>query len=345
MDLIFIFGVMTALGLLLTLAFAAERDPMLRWPIYGLLAAIDALLVLIGLPFLLATAIGALPGAPAAGGTPVERLLGGTAALTSTGLLLVALGVVGLLLLAPASRRLVARALPIAADRVVHAVALQYAVYLVLFSGITAVFLTALGDDPQALELLTEATAQSGLAGAWVQALGFVVIGFLGVGLLIARPVTAALGRLGLTRSLDGRWWLGATLLALASGYAVDRLWQSVAPESFGQVERLSEALFAPFLQAGLLGALTIALSAGIGEEILFRGAMQPRFGLLCTALLFTAVHTQYTVSPALLQVFVIGVLLGLTRREANTTTAVAVHASYNLVLALLALLAPELSP
>ena len=75
--------------------------------------------------------------------------------------------------------------------------------------------------------------------------------------------------------------------------------------------------------------------AAGIGEEILFRGAAQPRLGLPLTALLFAAVHTQYTVSPALVHIFVTGLLLGVVRRRANTTTAIAVHASYNFLLAL----------
>jgi membrane protease YdiL (CAAX protease family) len=115
-------------------------------------------------------------------------------------------------------------------------------------------------------------------------------------------------------------------------------LWGWLASENLAEVEQLSEALFSPYLSAGLVGALTIGLSAGIGEEILFRGAAQPRLGLVFTSLLFGVMHTQYTVSLALFQVFLVGLLLGLTRRHTNTTTAIGVHATFNFVLASMAI-------
>jgi len=75
-----------------------------------------------------------------------------------------------------------------------------------------------------------------------------------------------------------------------------------------------------------------MALSAGIGEELLFRGALQPRFGILLTAAVFALGHVQYALSPAIIEVFVIGLVLGWLRQRSNTTTCIAVHAGYNFV-------------
>ena len=255
------------------------------------------------------------------------------------GLVAVATGLVGLVLLLPPVRRLVARVLPIDPARVVHAVALQYAAYLVAVSALTAILLTLIVGNEAALEQLADdAASAGGLSTLWAQSLGFVLLGLLGVGLGVQRDGRATLERLGLTTSFSVRWWLGATALGLLCVYVIDNLWALLGSESLEQVERLSEALFAPYLEAGLLGALTIGLSAGIGEEILFRGAAQPKMGLVFTSLMFATLHTQYTVSPALLQVLLVGLLLGLTRRQVNTTTSIAVHATYNFVLAAVAI-------
>src|SRR6266566_10017302 len=69
-----------------------------------------------------------------------------------------------------------------------------------------------------------------------------------------------------------------------------------------------------------------------ICEEILFRGALQPRLGLMVTALLFTSVHTQYSISFDTLTVFVLALGLGLIRKYTNTTTSAITHATFNLI-------------
>ena len=47
--------------------------------------------------------------------------------------------------------------------------------------------------------------------------------------------------------------------------------------------------------------ALLISVTAGVSEEIAFRGALQPIFGLWPTALIFALFHLQYTLTPATL--------------------------------------------
>jgi len=58
------------------------------------------------------------------------------------------------------------------------------------------------------------------------------------------------------------------------------------------------------------VGIAAIAVLPAICEEILFRGALQPRLGLVVTALLFTSIHTS-TASRSTRAVLVIAVGLG----------------------------------
>jgi membrane protease YdiL (CAAX protease family) len=73
-------------------------------------------------------------------------------------------------------------------------------------------------------------------------------------------------------------------------------------------------------------------LLPGICEEILFRGALQPRIGLLATALLFTSIHTQYGLSLDTVAIFMVAFGLGLIRKYTNTTSSMLCHVSYNLL-------------
>ncbi len=80
------------------------------------------------------------------------------------------------------------------------------------------------------------------------------------------------------------------------------------------------------------IGALLIGLTAGIGEELLFRGAVQPRFGIAIAALVWTSLHFQYEFSFILVGLFGVGVVLGLLRKYFGTTSAIITHAAYNMI-------------
>src|SRR5256886_9361166 len=82
----------------------------------------------------------------------------------------------------------------------------------------------------------------------------------------------------------------------------------------------------------GPAGIVALALVPGLCEEILFRGALQPRIGLMATALLFTSIHTQYAFSLDTAAVLVIALGLGLLRKYTNTTTSCTCPVSYNLL-------------
>lgn len=117
-------------------------------------------------------------------------------------------------------------------------------------------------------------------------------------------------------------------LLFLAFDYIVLWVWQKFWPDSHALAGDITTNLFGEL--TGPLAALAVGLSAGIGEELLFRGALQPRFGIVLTSLLFAVGHAHYGLSPAMAEVFVVGLVLGLVRRRINTTACIAIHAGYN---------------
>ncbi|MCP4359254.1 MAG: CPBP family intramembrane metalloprotease [Chloroflexi bacterium] len=228
------------------------------------------------------------------------------------------------------TRESVSRFIPINPDSAVHTLALVLSGYL----AVGTVAQLSLGGLEQLLE-----TAVS--VNIWLflgQNIAFVVVALLGVGLAIRRTPTQAKARLGLQlptlRQLAiGSGWIVLLLIiqTIAGG-----LWQLTNPEQLALVESLNEVLYTALDSPW--DWLLLALAAGIGEEILFRGALQPVLGLWLTAILFAVVHVQYGFfTPATVALLLIGLGLGVIRQRYNTTTAVFVHIGYDLVLGLAA--------
>jgi membrane protease YdiL (CAAX protease family) len=76
-----------------------------------------------------------------------------------------------------------------------------------------------------------------------------------------------------------------------------------------------------------------------LGEEVFFRGALQPVFGLGLTSVFFALLHTQYTLTPASAGIFLVSLGMGWLRQRYSTTAAIFAHFAYNFIqLALVAL-------
>lgn len=167
--------------------------------------------------------------------------------------------------------------------------------------------------------------------------LPFLAVAVLGVGAGIRRGLRPTLARLGYG-PLNLRQ-LGVVAAFVAVAFAVslgaDFLFRQLQPELYREVGEISGTLFDPRglgLASAVLFALLIGIGAGLGEETLFRGAVQPALGILPTSVLFASMHVQYGPSLILGYIFVLSVGLGFLRRRYNTTASFLAHAGYNFV-------------
>jgi uncharacterized protein len=224
-------------------------------------------------------------------------------------------------------RQRIARVLPLDPDSPVHTYALVLSVILFGSQVATSIFADVLAVD-QSLPPLT-------VGDLVASETPFLIMALAGVGLFLRRNPAGAADRLGLVRPA---WW--QIVLALAGAGAFFAFVQGAAAVSQALTPQLSSQVDKTIghVYSGLnnpLGIAAVAILPGICEEILFRGALQPRIGLLATAVLFTAIHTQYGLSFDALAVFGVAIGLGLIRKYTNTTTSCVCHASYNLLTAI----------
>lgn len=159
----------------------------------------------------------------------------------------------------------------------------------------------------------------------------YLSMALLGIGFLQRRNLRESWERLGLSFSL---WHLvmgafvGLGLFCIQVVMGI--IWQAtVSPEALSEQTAAAEQIFAAFSDSLWLGFL-VALTAGIGEEMLFRGALQPIFGNLFVSLFFVMLHSQYILTPASLIILVVSLVLGLLRQHYSTSAAIVAHIIYN---------------
>ncbi len=246
------------------------------------------------------------------------------------GIFLQATAVWGIIVSFRSTRHSLERFLPIDPHSPVHALALMLSGY---FAG--SVILQVAGG----LDTLAENLTQVSIWLFLLQQLGFVLIAFLGVGAMMRRDWTAVFQRLGLEPITDRQiaeaagWIILLVLLQSLGGV----IWEAIDPAQVTQVEELNALLYQNF---GFWHWLSLAIGAGIGEEILFRGALQPVLGIWFTSILFAIVHVQYGfLTPATAVLLLLALILGHIRQRHNTTVAILVHFGYDLALALATLL------
>lgn len=222
--------------------------------------------------------------------------------------------------------------IPLDATSPVHTMALVLSGYLI---GNTMLTLTQGG----LVEMAQTATAAS-ILDVIANQLLFIAVALLGVGFAVRRDGSALQQRLGLQRltwyqvQLGLRWIFALVILQWVAG-AIAAL---LDPAQYELLDGLNSAMLADM--DTLWKWIILALATGIGEELLFRGAIQPVFGLSATAVLFAIAHVQYGFSVITIAIFIIGVVLGYLRQQHNTTLAIFVHAGYNFTLGVMALVA-----
>lgn len=243
----------------------------------------------------------------------------------------------GMALLLPPVRRFIARFIPIDPASPVHAVALSLSMLALV--NLLVTLGVGLGNFADVLAE-SEGSAQNTITMLWVQQLLTALLAMVGVGWLTRRNWDATLDRLALVNPTVRQWLIGigVGLAMVPIVLLIEALATALGVTADADVERLTEQLLGSLFTTPL-GILTIGLSAGIGEETLFRGAVLPRFGLIVTSVMFALIHSQYGITLSTLVVFILGLLLGWLRLRYNTSTAMITHAVYNMTLGLIAYL------
>jgi membrane protease YdiL (CAAX protease family) len=143
-----------------------------------------------------------------------------------------------------------------------------------------------------------------------------------------ARDWRSALARLGLRQTsrrlvaialvLAGVQWLGG----LGYGFVLQQLSPPLPlppPADTGLI-------------ATLVCSIASAVRAGVGEELLWRGLVQPRFGMALATLGFTATHA-FSHSPEWLPwVLLGGIIYGLLRQRTTLVVPIVAHVAYDLI-------------
>lgn len=251
------------------------------------------------------------------------------------GIIFQLMAVWGILVTVPSSRQSLFKNSTINPHSPVHMLALLLAGYLI--GNVGLIF------SQGGLDQIAQGVDAATIGEILSPALLFLSLAFFGVGFVIRRDWRETMRRLGLERPtwkqlrLGIRWMFGLVLLQ----WLVGALWAAFNPEQAAQLSDINNALLDNI--DTVWEWLILALAAGVGEEILFRGALQPVLGLPFTAVLFAVGHVQYGLTPVTLLILVLGLVLGIIRRQTNTTVAIAVHFGYNFILGLLALSLPYL--
>lgn len=223
--------------------------------------------------------------------------------------------------------------------RPIHLTALVLGVF---FAGLNLAQVVILA-EMDLTESLRGGTLTFGLRELLAQAVFFVLLALLGVGLGIRRNLPETLARLKLPMPTVGDVGrsLALTLGLLFITVSLGGLIGLLSPDSVAAAQSFNQVVVDAF--AGTVwGAVGLGLLSGLSEEILYRGAIQPVFGLWATSLLFALHHVQY-LNLSILLIVVLALALGWIRDRYNTTVAILVHAAYNTLIALIAINAARL--
>jgi len=165
---------------------------------------------------------------------------------------------------------------------------------------------------------------------AVMQALTFLAVALASVGFMTRRGPAATLSRLGLDRVTARDIWVGtlAVIPILVFSALSVVLVDWVSPGASDRLADTVEQITGGDTSLGY--ALVIGITAAVGEETLFRGAIQPKYGLVFTALIFALLHVQYDFLLVVASLFPIGIVLGLERKYLGTAACIVTHMIYN---------------
>lgn len=288
-------------------AHKAEKNQALRTILYVLTAAISVILLLVGIT------------------STIINLTGSRGSISLTSGLLIALSAaIGLPLISPV-RLLLARVMPFDPRSTADMIGLSVLLATAVFVGGTSLF--ASNDieisSVSVLELVSQGVA-------------LVLIAFFGIGFLFERDFRGSLKRLGIEAIEPRDVWiaLGVVFILFAVTIIGGVLTKVLQPGLEDQIQDNLGTMTQNL--SSFSGALMLGISAGLGEEILFRGAIQPRYGLVFTSIVFALLHVQYGFSFTILSIFAVSLILGYLRQRINTSASIISHIVYDVIAVLL---------
>jgi membrane protease YdiL (CAAX protease family) len=312
-------GALLVFVFVLATANAGETSPPFRVVAYAGMAGLCAIVGLLSAANILTVALA--PNLVPASGVSATRVV--------TGNLLALLGAAAApLALIPMVRRAIARLLhAFRPESAINAVGAAMYILVVTF------FLSLQVSTDQLKAIKASGTSPALWFIIATNQLPFLVVAIAGVGLFVRRSPRQVMERLGLY--WPGWRWMaasaGAAVVLVVFGVVFDLMMTRLTPDQSRSINEVSQQLLSNV--SNPLAAVALALAAGIGEEILFRGALQPRLGIVAAALLFAVLHTQYAISLASLEIFILGLALGWLRNRAGVTGTIIAHAGYDLIL------------
>jgi membrane protease YdiL (CAAX protease family) len=163
----------------------------------------------------------------------------------------------------------------------------------------------------------------------------FLVVGLASVGPVVKRSVLAAAERLGFW-PLRLPWWVVGVgvgmLLVPVGGVLGDLLNHLVSAACVAHQNQAEQAIVGVGRTA--LEQAGVAIAAGVCEETLFRGALQPRFGIFLSSALWASYHLQYACngfpSSSNLYLLLLGFIFGGLRKYGGLWPAILAHATYD---------------
>lgn len=197
------------------------------------------------------------------------------------------------------------------------------------------------------LPLTTQATEQYRLLNSQTVAdllsddMPYALLALAAVGLFITRTRKQAAARLGFAdhSTKDLILW---TLVALALAYIVGHVGGFINTYLFFRFEPAScqAQQIAIGNNIGGTGATQLTILAmcvipGIAEELLFRGALQPRTGMLIPAIISAFNHTTATCNgfptTIMLYLFGLNIIWGVMRKYGGLFPSIVLHSAYNI--------------
>jgi membrane protease YdiL (CAAX protease family) len=202
---------------------------------------------------------------------------------------------------------------------------------LLVVEGVIGVFLLVGGLNGLAEQMSATGV---GVESFVLSLLVFVLFSLLCIGLFIRRDPLQVLERLGLgvlqPHAISMGLLAGLGLFVLQVLVVI--VWRSQVPaDQYLEQTSAANEIFTS-IQISLGAAFLMALATSIGEELFFRGVLQPIFGNVVVSIFFALLHAQYLWTPAMFLIGVVSLCFGWLRSRYGTHAAIVAHFSYNLI-------------